>query len=177
MSISESCPSYSPFFGFAGVTAAMTLSSIGAAYGTAVSGMGIAGIGQFKQELIMKSFIPVVMSGIIGVYGLVISVLIAGNLSPVENYSLFDGLLHLSSGLCVGMTGIASGYSIGIIGDNGVRSYMRQPKIFVSMVLVLIFSEVLGLYGYVKLNIIIKKLIIVRLIVALILNTKISHKC
>ncbi|KTW28708.1 V-type ATPase, C subunit [Pneumocystis jirovecii RU7] len=152
MSISESCPSYSSFFGFAGVTAAMTLSSIGAAYGTAVSGMGIAGIGQFKQELIMKSFIPVVMSGIIGViilkvYGLVISVLIAGNLSPMKNYSLFDGLIHLAAGLCVGMTGMASGYSIGIIGDSGVRSYMRQPKIFVSMVLVLIFSEVLGLYG------------------------------
>ncbi|KAG4304110.1 hypothetical protein PORY_002474 [Pneumocystis oryctolagi] len=162
MSINELCPSYSSFFGFAGITAAMTLSSIGAAYGTAVSGMGIAGIGQFKPELIMKSFIPVVMSGIIGVYGLVVSVLIAGNLSSIENYSFFDGLIHLAAGLCVGMTGMASGYSIGIIGDAGVRSYMRQPKVFVSMVLVLIFSEVLGLYG---------------LIVALILNTKISHKC
>ncbi|KAG4301408.1 hypothetical protein PCK1_002334 [Pneumocystis canis] len=69
MSISESCPVYNSFFGFAGVAAAMTLSSIGAAYGTAVSGIGIAGIGQFKPELIMKvSFIPVVMSGIIGIW-------------------------------------------------------------------------------------------------------------
>ncbi|EMR10037.1 V-type proton ATPase proteolipid subunit 2 [Pneumocystis murina B123] len=162
MSISELCPSYSSFFGFAGVAAAMSLSSIGSAYGTAVSGMGIAGIGQFKPELIMKSFIPVVMSGIIGIYGLVVSVLIIGNISPIENYSLFNGLIHLAAGLSVGMTGIASGYSIGIIGNSGVRSYMLQPRVFVSMVLVLIFSEVLGLYG---------------LIVSLILNTKISHKC
>ncbi|CCJ30045.1 unnamed protein product [Pneumocystis jirovecii] len=159
MSISESCPSYSSFFGFAGVTAA---SAIGAAYGTAVSGMGIAGIGQFKQELIMKSFIPVVMSGIIGViilkvYGLVISVLIAGNLSPMKNYSLFDGLIHLAAGLCVGMTGMASGYSIGIIGDSGVRSYIAQPKIFSSYGSLWVYE--------------------IKLIVALILNTKISHKC
>ena len=75
---------------------------MGAAFGTAKSGIGIAGLGTFKPELIMKvcaetvpsmfrsitrspplehpwqSLIPVVMSGIIAVYGLVVSVLIAG---------------------------------------------------------------------------------------------------
>lgn len=60
----------------------MVLSSAGAAIGTAKSGIGIAGIGVFKPELIMKSLIPVVMSGILSVYGLVVSVLIAGSLSP-----------------------------------------------------------------------------------------------
>ncbi|KAG5439007.1 hypothetical protein PCANB_002338 [Pneumocystis canis] len=127
MSISESCPVYNSFFGFAGVAAAMTLSSIGAAYGTAVSGIGIAGIGQFKPELIMKSFIPVVMSGIIGVMILKTNIILC--LISIG----ICGLIHLASGLCVGMTGIASGYSIGIIGKNGVQSYMYQPKIFVSM--------------------------------------------
>lgn len=32
---------------------------------------------------------------------------------------------------------------------KGVRSFMRQSRIFVGMVLILIFAEVLGLYGYV----------------------------
>jgi V-type H+-transporting ATPase proteolipid subunit len=78
------------------VTEPMPL-AVGAAYGTSKSGIGIAGLGQFKPELIMKvrhlpripllsshnafrrqSLIPVVMSGIIAVYGLVVSVLIAG---------------------------------------------------------------------------------------------------
>lgn len=32
---------------------------------------------------------------------------------------------------------------------QGVRAYMQQSRIFVGMVLILIFGEVLGLYGYV----------------------------
>jgi V-type H+-transporting ATPase proteolipid subunit len=60
--------------------------------------------------------------------------------------------MHLACGLSVGLTGLAAGYSIGIVGDMGVRSYMQQSKIFVGMVLILIFGEVLGLYGSVHLN-------------------------
>jgi hypothetical protein len=32
---------------------------------------------------------------------------------------------------------------------QGVRAYMQQSRIFVGMVLILIFGEVLGLYGFV----------------------------
>ena len=59
------------------------------------------------------------------------------------------GFLHLGCGIAVGMTGLAAGYCIGIVGDAGVRAYMEQSRIFVGMVLILIFGEVLGLYGYV----------------------------
>jgi len=55
--------------------------------------------------------------------------------------------MHLACGLSVGLTGLAAGYAIGIVGDMGVRSYMEQSRIFVGMVLILIFGEVLGLYG------------------------------
>src|SRR5271168_3509664 len=108
------------------------------------------------------------MSGIIAVYGLVMAVLIAGSLNPLDDYSLYkylltlsstnlSGIIHLSAGSCVGLTGLAAGYCIGIVGDQGVRSYLLQQKIFVGLVLILIFAEVLGLYG---------------LIVGLILNTR-----
>lgn len=122
-------PLYAPFFGFAGCAAAMVLSCLGAAIGTAKSGIGIAGIGTFKPELIMKSLIPVVMSGILAIYGLVVAVLIAGNLSPTEDYTLFNGFMHLSCGLCVGFACLSSGYAIGMVGDVGVRKYMHQPRL------------------------------------------------
>jgi len=157
------CPPFAPFFGLAGVAAAMVFSTVGAALGTSKAGIGIAGLGTFKPELIMKSLIPVVMSGIIAVYGLVVSVLIAGGLKPGE-YSLFAGFVHLGAGLSCGFTGMAAGYAIGIVGDSCVRAYINESKIFVTMVLILIFAEVLGLYG---------------LIVALIMNTKATaaHVC
>ena len=53
------------------------LSALGAAYGTAKSGTGIAAMSVMRPDLIMKSVIPVVMAGIIAIYGLVVSVLIA----------------------------------------------------------------------------------------------------
>ncbi len=67
---------------------------IGAAYGTAKSGIGIVGVATFRPDLIMKCLIPVVMSGIIAVYALVISVLIAQDMGPPgqtgKHYSLFE---------------------------------------------------------------------------------------
>lgn len=64
-------------------------SALGAAYGTAKSGTGIAAMSVMRPELIMKSIIPVVMAGIIAIYGLVVSVLIAGALEEPATYSLF----------------------------------------------------------------------------------------
>ena len=58
------------------------------------------------------------MSGIIAVYALVISVLVAGSIKPGESYPLFNGFLHLAAGLSVGLTGLAAGYAIGIVGDK-----------------------------------------------------------
>lgn len=64
-------------------------SAMGAAYGTAKSGTGIAAMSVMRPELIMKSVIPVVMAGIIAIYGLVVSVLIAGELEGSPKYSLY----------------------------------------------------------------------------------------
>jgi V-type H+-transporting ATPase proteolipid subunit len=42
---------------------------------------------------------------------------------------------------------LAAGLAIGICGDAGVRANAHQEKIFVGMLLMLIFAEALGLYG------------------------------
>jgi len=147
---------YAYFFGAMGATSAMVFSALGAAYGTAKAGTGIAAMSVMRPELIMKSIIPVVMAGIIAIYGLVVSVIIGIAINPDE-YAPFKGFLHLGAGLSVGLSGLAAGYAIGVVGDAGVRGTAQQPRLFVGMILILIFAEVLGLYG---------------LIVALILSTK-----
>ena len=66
------------------------VTALGAAYGTAKSGTGIAAMSVMRPELIMKSIIPVVMAGIIAIYGLVVAVLVAGSLEEDPNkYSLY----------------------------------------------------------------------------------------
>jgi F0F1-type ATP synthase membrane subunit c/vacuolar-type H+-ATPase subunit K len=63
-----------------------------------------------------------------------------------------SGFMHLGCGLSVGLTGLAAGYTIGVVGDTGVRAFMQQSRVYVGMVLILIFGEVLGLYGYINLQ-------------------------
>jgi len=82
------------------------------------------------------------MAGIVAIYGLVVSLLISSKLQ--EKSALHTNFMMLGAGLCVGISGLAAGFSIGIIGDAGVRGSAQQPKLYVGMVLILIFAEVLG---------------------------------
>ena len=42
---------------------------------------------------------------------------------------------------------MAAGIAIGVAGDAAVRALGQQDRIFVGMMLILIFSEAIGLYG------------------------------
>jgi V-type H+-transporting ATPase proteolipid subunit len=114
-----------------------------------------------RPDLIMRSIIPVVMAGVLGIYGLITAVIINEKLNTPASYSAYAGYAHLGAGLTVGMSSLAAGMAIGIVGDAGVRANARQPKLFVGVILILIFAEALGLYG---------------LIVALILSSN-TMKC
>ncbi|KAH7149661.1 putative vacuolar ATP synthase 16 kDa proteolipid subunit [Dactylonectria estremocensis] len=153
--VSEYCPVYAPFFGAMGCTCAIVFTCLGASYGTAKSGVGIAAMGVLRPDLIVKNIVPVIMAGIIGIYGLVVSVLISDGLK--QDLPLYTGFIQFGAGLSVGLAGLAAGFAIGIVGDAGVRGTAQQPRLFVGMILILIFAEVLGLYG---------------LIVALLMNSK-----
>lgn len=59
---------------------------MGASYGTAKSSVGISASAVMKPEFIIKSVIPVIMAGIIGIYGLVVAVLITNKIE--DKYSL-----------------------------------------------------------------------------------------
>jgi len=154
--MADATPAEAAFFGFMGCSAALIFACLGAAYGTAKSGVGVAAMGVMNPGLVMRSIIPVVMAGVIGIYGLIIAVIVATQV-VITGYTTFSGLAHLGAGLSVGLSGLAAGMAIGIVGDAGVRATAQQPKLFVGMILILIFAEALGLYG---------------LIVALILSTK-----
>lgn len=141
-------PQSAAFFGSMGCASALIFANLGSAYGTAKSGVGVAHLGILHAERIMRGIVPVVMAGILGIYGLIVSVIINNNIKPAENsYSSFAGYLHFGAGLAAGLSSLAAGLSIGIAGDASARAYGKQEKIFVAMILMLIFGEALGLYG------------------------------
>ena len=122
------------------------LFSLGSAYGTAKSGVGMMSMGVMNPQLVMKNIIPVVMAGILGIYGLIVAVILSSTaakatLTMAKGYQLF------AAGLSCGLSGLGAGMAIGIVGDAAVRAVGQQDKLYVGMILILIFAEALGLYG------------------------------
>eukprot|EP01128_Nolandella_sp_AFSM9_P008909 TRINITY_DN5560_c0_g1_i1.p1 TRINITY_DN5560_c0_g1~~TRINITY_DN5560_c0_g1_i1.p1 ORF type:complete len:169 (-),score=45.42 TRINITY_DN5560_c0_g1_i1:78-584(-) len=139
-------PPSAAFFAYMGVTSAVVFSGIGASYGTAKSGVGVAAIGVHRPDLIMKSVITVIMAGMVGLYGLIIGILLSANITPT-GLTEFQGFAYLGSGLSCGLSAMAAGMCLGIVGDAGVRGNAQQEKLFVGMILMMVFAEALGLYG------------------------------
>ena len=134
-------------YGFLGVASAISFANLGAAYGTAKAGVGICTMGVLKPEKIIKAIIPVIMAGILGLYGLIVAVILVQKVNEHDEYNYTKGFSHLASGLCCGISSWAAGIAIGIAGDAGARALGQQDKVFVGMMLILIFAEALGLYG------------------------------
>lgn len=94
----------------------------------------------------MKAILPVVMAGIVGLYGVIVFMVMQTSMIRGK-YPLFLGAMQLGGGLACGLSSLASGFAIGVVGEAGVRGFAQQPRLFMGMILILIFAEVLGLYG------------------------------
>lgn len=199
----DTCPTYAPALGYAGVAICMVCANFGSAWGTWKAGLGVCKMGVDFPSGIIKNIVPIVMAGVLGIYGLIVSVIITQSIkaptAPYGDtaYSLFNGYAHLASGLCCGISCLAAGGTIGVIGDVGVRGFGLKAsagkrawltgeganpgdadagagvidvsgsaesanKLYVGLLIMLIFSEALALYG---------------LIVALIVSQSADYSC
>jgi len=163
----EVCSPSNYFLASLGVTASIVFANLGAAYGTAKAGVGISCMGVTRGDLVMRSLIPVVMAGVLGIYGLITSVIINGKLENPETLSPYAAYALFGAGLTVGLSSWAAGYAIGIVGEVGVRcNAQANGRLYVGLILILIFAEALGLYG-----------LIVGLVVASSASTKGADLC
>jgi V-type H+-transporting ATPase proteolipid subunit len=99
-------------------------------------------------QFIYRGLMRIIMAGIVGIDGLVTAVIIAPGVKDV-GYPLFSGHANLAGGLSVGLTGLASGMCIGVAGDAAARAMSEEPRLIMGAMLILIFGEVLGLYGFI----------------------------
>ena len=139
---------HAAFFGYMGIVAAIGLSNLGAAYGTAKAGVGMVSMTVLRPEKMFNGVIPIVMAGILGIYGLITAVIFKNSVghnlqSYATNYAI------LGAGMCVGIACLGAGLAIGIVGDAGVRAMAQQDKIFIGLLLIMIFAEALALYGFI----------------------------
>uniref|UniRef100_A0A7S1Y4C9 V-type proton ATPase proteolipid subunit n=1 Tax=Grammatophora oceanica TaxID=210454 RepID=A0A7S1Y4C9_9STRA len=179
----DDCPDWAPVFGYAGAASCMILANFGSAWGTWRAGLGVCSMGVNYPKGVIKNIVPIVMAGVLGIYGLIVAVIITQAIMPpngqdqTTTYSVYNGMAHLSAGLCCGLSCLAAGGTIGIIGDVGVRSFGLKAsggrrswdsdmgegdggdvggeaanaeaanKLYVGLLIMLIFAEALALYG------------------------------
>lgn len=63
------------------------------------------------------------------------------------DYTPKKGFAHMAAGLACGFSCVAAGFAIGVVGEAGVKANAQEERLFVGMILILIFAEALGLYG------------------------------
>jgi len=59
-----------------GIASALVFANLGASYGTAKAGVGISSLGVIDSSKIYRALIPIIMAGILGIYGIIVSVLL-----------------------------------------------------------------------------------------------------
>merc|ERR1711884_1025337 len=100
------------------------------------------------------------MSSVLCLYGMIISIVMVSNLKRTEyttqvmndplnwKYTYSKGYLTAFAGMANGLSQLAAGLCIGIIGDIGVRGN-AQRDVLVAVILMMIFSEAIALYGFI----------------------------
>ena len=106
-----------------GVAGALVFANLGAAYGTAKSGVGIASLSVIDSSKVFKALIPIIMSGILGIYGVIVAVIMSGKIKNEQTGTGKFAFRMLGAGLACGLSALAAGLAIGVAGDAGVRAY------------------------------------------------------
>ena len=83
-----------------GAAGCMILSSWGSAWGTWRAGLGVCQMGIDHPSGVIKTIVPIVMAGVLGIYGLIVSVIITQSvIAPGQDgnmYSAYNGYTHVS---------------------------------------------------------------------------------
>ncbi|PIN23907.1 Vacuolar H+-ATPase V0 sector, subunits c/c' [Handroanthus impetiginosus] len=124
-----------PFFGFLGAVFPLVFFCLGVAYGMTKSGVSVALIGVIDWSCVL------------GIYRLIIAINIRISINPkAKSYYLFDGYANLSSRLTCGLAALLLVWP-SVVGDTNVRANAQQLKLFVGMILILIFTKALALHS------------------------------
>merc|ERR1719238_1404282 len=143
------------FYGLMGAGSALIFSCAGAAFGSAKSqqqckiapakmsdGYTATETNNPPPTITGKTLIPVIIAGVLAIYGLIYSVIVLSSVSD-PSYTLSQGYAQFVGGLCC----LGSGIAVGVVGKIGIHGMAQNTSSFTMMVLNLIYCEALGLYG------------------------------
>ncbi|KAH3766103.1 V-type ATPase, C subunit [Pelomyxa schiedti] len=143
----------SPYlWAFTSVALCMALSVVGSAWGIWTIGASTLGVSIHKGRLETRNLVSVLFCEALSIYGIIVSIIMttkaqSQTCDPISAGDYLVGYQLMAAGLISGCGNLFAGLTLGIVGKGMAVCAAAVSSLFVKMLIVLIFAEVLGLYG------------------------------
>jgi len=100
-----------------------------------------------------KNLISIIFCEVVAIYGVIMSIVFSSKIAPVSEENLYTGANYYTgyaifwAGMTVGMCNLICGVSVGINGSSAALADAADASLFVKVLVIEIFSSVLGLFG------------------------------